>query len=259
MRGIPFFDCSWVSDYANEREFFYIGGFGQYMMINNITLFDTGIHLKNIMIALHEIEGIRNGSPSLFIDRHVSNNHQTIVIAIIEHMLHSSGFVQYDKFDSLHEYPSQLIHNTFKANWWVAMSWDDLNFNGEHRIHRGYPYLKHLLCSEKGNWIKFDVIHALYPNIEHFEWKFGSREGRDIDIIAQDLLIYLSQRNKRGRLNSIAFNIGEKRIECQWQFKKYEAQFNRIGFTLAHHKRLRSKNDFHLMIVNQNATFLRFP
>ena len=132
------FDCSWLSDYPEERESLFIQGGANLSMVNIRDMDCT--EYKYILEALQQIDDIINDS-----------NKGEVSLTVLEELIIENQIAKerddlgFEKIETLNDYASALINHWFKMQTECYINWGELN---EYK------------------WISTICLNVLFPSIE---------------------------------------------------------------------------------------------
>eukprot|EP01084_Bolivina_argentea_P041767 77102_1 len=154
-----YFSVAWLSDFANEKEYFFVQTVGMLgMNIENIIDVQRGWKYNSILDALmiiNKIVGDKN-KKNMIVDH-------LLIYKLISHQI-SRTLSDYESFKSLSEYGKHICQTFFNKTWYTII-WD------WKQLKKHYQSLFRLLCYEKSESFKINAICAVFPNMKHLRLK----------------------------------------------------------------------------------------
>eukprot|EP01084_Bolivina_argentea_P092294 166067_1 len=185
---LQYFDCSWISDFANERELLFIGGIKPILISNiknAITAVDHIVATKAISIIDRMTYGrfyednekvseklLRLGHwrTTLVNAQPFEPSTKTFVTHLIKHEIKvNNNDSKYSELKYLDPYIAKVLHNICINKKTITINFETMNADVASKYsngYQGYLFLKLLLCEQNCEMIKFDIVTDLYPNIE---------------------------------------------------------------------------------------------
>eukprot|EP01084_Bolivina_argentea_P155020 270182_1 len=155
-----YLSVNWLSDFHAENEYLFVQS-GLKLQINDIIEPSTDIHYKPLLKAMLILQRLTRVDKW---DFDVPESIQKLVTKIIQHRLcRNDAKVNlnkpYPNFESLNKYGNEMLR-TFHSNMDKV---DYIEFSYPH-IKEKHEYLARSLFHDNMEWIKMDVISALFPN-----------------------------------------------------------------------------------------------
>eukprot|EP01083_Nonionella_stella_P193956 715750_1 len=152
-----YLSVSWLSDYGNESECLFIQSQFE-LHINNIVDARSGSDFKCILFALRIIEVITS---RLTMKANVTQKIKDVLRSLIEHQL-SYALSDYAAYVSLNEYAVKLIRIYCDNKEWIEIDY-------LQRTNEDYQFFFDMLFHSKFEWIKLNLIHALFPSLKEIQ------------------------------------------------------------------------------------------
>eukprot|EP01084_Bolivina_argentea_P226396 382442_1 len=157
--GTALFDCRWISDYANESEVLFVGGYSEHI-IQNIVNVELGEDYSVYLFALHRIFMCLSKYNGFMYPRDPLKEDTYMVKKILLNQLHSAfpSNKQYIKFSNMPCYVKTLINNHFQhvtdlEFWSVSHPKDDVQ-----------PIMEQLFLG-KNNWLDMTLLYGTFPSL----------------------------------------------------------------------------------------------
>eukprot|EP01084_Bolivina_argentea_P271505 462025_1 len=171
-----YFEVSWLSNYGNEAEHLFIQSEHK-ILISNIIEPKENVEYVNIIKALTVIDQIVCEKHSVMT---IPSFMKEIIIKILHHQLviNHNAMDQYKNFHSLTKYGKDMIDVFFKSK-------TSLNMNC-HKIQKQYNFVADLLLNDSCHWVKFNLLHTLFPHVQSIEI-----EDVNLDLTMSSILQHL--------------------------------------------------------------------
>eukprot|EP01083_Nonionella_stella_P055604 146579_1 len=223
-----YFDCSWISPYASERELLFLNSMVSIVNITRINPISPDTHLRLYVQALSIIakvihcsyfamdfnvqrklmlkyinnyNKIFTSNPAEFGAQELPLHLKKLTIQLIKHQLNKVHPDKYRKLENIDHYMEQCLHKQCLNVEVVCIKWKSMHVALTNTLQRGpseagyqgYSFMQRLFCLRDYQMIDLDVITALYPNITDFTLEEMSLVSPCcLDYIYQ----FLSSRNK---------------------------------------------------------------
>eukprot|EP01084_Bolivina_argentea_P175417 303785_1 len=203
MSGVNthYFDCCWISDFANERELLFFQT-EEYLTFMNITNISKGVYYESFIKAISILSSVADGTSFVEdnkiiqnankaynkldadtvgmegpIDPRISSNCsldpmfykakpirlelKSLTIKLIEHELSRYYPQKYKRFNNIHGYIDQLLHNVCIKRHNVCFDKRLMDLEITQPFYQGgyggYLFLRDLFCEKEYEMIKLDV------------------------------------------------------------------------------------------------------
>eukprot|EP01084_Bolivina_argentea_P118360 210021_1 len=154
----PVFDCSFVSDFPNEKELLFIGGYGHFTFQTIVT--PSGCNYIHYVRALTTISSLCRGYKSKSGLVNTDTNTQ-MCFRILSHQLHVMfpKNKEYVEFKSLPNYAKKLVKSHFDNITKIdLLAFEQKNFPIIHKLFKKFFF-------DENGWIKLDVITSLFSSL----------------------------------------------------------------------------------------------
>eukprot|EP01084_Bolivina_argentea_P059296 108264_1 len=154
--GIPLFECFYISDYTNELEIFFIGGYSNFLFETIIK--PTGENYQHYIFALNALSHFATNGTNSFRYYSMTANQLKMCFRIMSHQIHThypkNG--RYSPFDAMPKYVKGLINRHFATISSICFAAD----SGQqlHNLFKNY------FCSDNG-WIHVDILTTVFPSV----------------------------------------------------------------------------------------------
>eukprot|EP01084_Bolivina_argentea_P114578 203947_1 len=248
-----YFECAWLSDFANEHEFLFVGCGNTPLLFSNITNVTTGLDYRIFIKSIGIIDSFTVGgfysnddgtikkkffsraakerNPARLGAVPIDVRHQYVTLKLIKHELGRG------KFQKLEPYIQQLFHNVCVKKKKFIIDMQSMQIDIVDNMHDaqgdycGYAFLKHLFCEEPFEMIKLDVVTRLFPNLKYISvLKLSSISTECLDAI----LKYLSA-NKDTNVSYFILKVhsaGNNPMEFPRLALRYQPQFARLNYNI---------------------------
>eukprot|EP01084_Bolivina_argentea_P132463 233758_1 len=153
-----YFSCSWVSDYANEKESLFIQTRKSIKMLDIIDV-KNGIQYSMILNALDIINSILDINGGLLNSvGDVSDSMVGLIQNIIHHQLSCKRPSEYKSFRSLTEYGKQICNQYFEKKQAVKVDY--------LQCKEKYSFVLDEFGYSDTEWVKVDLIAILFPAMD---------------------------------------------------------------------------------------------
>eukprot|EP01084_Bolivina_argentea_P104904 187814_1 len=216
------FSVSWISDYGNEQEHFFIQGDNDGFTLQNITIVSNGIEFKSILRCIHILQY------SSATRQILSDEEKILYRKIIENELHDSFPNTFPAFKSLNKYAKDMFHNFCTRN--------ELLYLENTRLLTTLSFLSDifLLQDQDWDWVNLEIVFALCPNLICFGYgPAGIISCKTLD----DIYEFLKGGPPNHRLSKIQYQVYGKNYSCITESEvNYQKKFKSIScvFTIRH-------------------------
>eukprot|EP01084_Bolivina_argentea_P237981 399844_1 len=229
-----FFDCTWLSDYSNEKEHLFIQTFHEKLSIKNIILCRQNLEMT---LIIETCMILSFPTTSVYKERTtISDEQQLLTIALIEDVM------ELKPFKTLHCYAKDLFNHFRQHKSKIRVHWKLLT--GHYKFLLKYFKLSHL------EWIDIEQFIKLYPNLQ---------EVRIYDIRISDKIIHylLSYVSSKRSIMKIAMNkLKNAKYRIKSFINKYEKQFSHVEYTI--HQIGLSPPRFDQYIIIKDSIYLEY-
>eukprot|EP01084_Bolivina_argentea_P268724 456531_1 len=158
ISSTKYFSVDWLSDYPNEKELLFVQNANK-LQIENIIDSVTGCEYTVLLNALKLMDCIF-AEDHFYI--HIENTHSILILKILTHQLFiNMDSKQGQEFKSLNEYGNFLISVYFANKKRLTINYLILKVK--------YMHLFELICYKDYEWIKLDVLKAIFPNLKEIK------------------------------------------------------------------------------------------
>eukprot|EP01084_Bolivina_argentea_P103882 186047_1 len=196
---VNYLDMSWISDYPNEQEIFFIGGLGQ-VTFNAIIEAKLGANyeayikgMKHMTYCMIVCEG-----GGTFIDRPETDKEIQMAYRLLSHELYRyyPNNKHAHEFKSCPEYIKTLLHLH-------CLSIKSVMFTS-----RDKSKLHDFIFKYDNGWIKLKLILTLFPNVNEIFYDDDAKLGEQ-HFLYLDILEFLSKNYQTISLKRIRFRLGD--------------------------------------------------
>eukprot|EP01084_Bolivina_argentea_P248354 415400_1 len=253
-----YFNCSWISDYPNEHEIFFINPFTFFQMTDIIDT-TTGQHYDEYVKALSIINSVFQGNPfqinkdvmkesvrreyvmntkfdlELLGAKPIDPRLKIITLQLMKHELHRYEPGKYKKMKNIDKYTEELLHFMCSKTSAVMINLnimsveiiDGYNKNG----YNGYLFLKSLFFKKDLEIIDLEFIFLLLPNVRVVKLK--NCTSIDYFDYILDVLTKIEQKEKYKSLCLLKLFFYEKsKVIINGIIDRYYTAFQNIGWLL---------------------------
>eukprot|EP01084_Bolivina_argentea_P304994 526826_1 len=247
---LRYFDCSWVSDFSNEREFLFISmntpirfiniinanlQIEYFIYTNAITIIDNmmnGWYFESDFKVFEKYKyykniGMQRSNTLSLGAKPISDIQKLNVVRLIKNELGMNGKSGVD------QYITALFHNicTKRLRMRIDMQTMFCEISKQYVFlqgYNGYLFLKNFFFEPNSEIIKFKIINNLYKNLENI----GIENLSNISAAYLDkILIHLSILNTSSKIKSILLTLKKGIvIDLQTLIKSYKSKFMSIGY-----------------------------
>eukprot|EP01083_Nonionella_stella_P140387 430411_1 len=245
-----FLDVEWLSDYPNEQERFFIGGYARFS-IESIVMWPNINYEKYLtaMRAIWQKIGYLHISPPI-----LSNCTTKLAYKMLSHEFHRywPNNKHYDSFNAMDEYAEKLFHNfciNLRVVWFFAMK------RGCGTYEKMDKFLDHMFLYDNG-MPKLKETMTLFPSATEIRIKTNCNgtSKDNVQMISNHsfwklLLVDLKQTSSLTEL-IVEFSSNAKCADViKTMGEQYATQLNRIGWKVAHGTSQRYANPDHTLII----------
>eukprot|EP01084_Bolivina_argentea_P077489 140546_1 len=203
------FPCSWLSDFANEKEHLFLQApFKGKLQFTNILHCNTSIEQKNILQVIDYLECLTNYEEQ-------TESFKQLTIALIESELGIKTF------KSINDYSKRLFH-------YFCVNLKKINIRYGYFQHFMFRFLGPLFCSRDETFANIELLCKLFPNalflyVDDFSW---------IDCSWNETASYIlsSLKKVKAKLLTIKIGISGKRDHIMECFFSKETKLRAIGW-----------------------------
>eukprot|EP01084_Bolivina_argentea_P170500 295437_1 len=208
--GAKYFSMSWLSDFANEKEYFFVQN-GTQLQIENILDVGSGYEYFWIIEAVRIINILTTQQVTRIESIDIPLNIQTLIVKIIHHQL------SLEIFSSLSEYAQEIIKIYFEKRE------NTVYINYSLLRQKCFPLCFNEFCLSDCEWIQEKKLVQLFPNsISVYVWN-----------IELDDLIFTSMLNSLRDASKLeSFHIRTTDHKASSMVDKYKDCFGKIDCEL---------------------------
>eukprot|EP01084_Bolivina_argentea_P127753 225912_1 len=188
-----YFDCCGISDYSNEKEKFFLGGYDA-LVIETVMnpRHDAGVvDYRTHITAMHIILSMFNG------ETYYSNSGEPFSDEICDIVC----TLLFDKTTNIDPYVQNLFNSYAKNVVKITIDWLLMNTICDiyDETAKGYKFIKHRLCMDKFECIQMDKIIPLFERLQVIELKHITLQSNVFDY----MLGVLKRHSNDSRINKI--------------------------------------------------------
>eukprot|EP01084_Bolivina_argentea_P021955 40791_1 len=223
-----FMDMSWISDFSNEKEIFFIGGLVE-MPLNSIVRVQTAVNYYPFIDGLKRMTSCMKTSESCSqMDQPRTALQKQMVFRLLSHELFVGDpyHKQAVEFHGLPEYIRYLLHYHCESMRYVYFAYKKPDLSPFHFNFFHYD----------NGWMKLHLIMTLFPNVTNIgcgEWKPSELKQA---FIYESALQYLRDNFQTTALQTIALCLGniskENDAELLDFIGKYTENFCQYGWNI---------------------------
>eukprot|EP01084_Bolivina_argentea_P123903 219562_1 len=245
---MAFVDCSWLSDYPNEQERFFIGGW-KHFYIDTIIIASSG---ENYQLYIDAMKAFAIVTSTLGFHFDVTATTLQMFFRIFSHILwtyyRSNDQKGYQKFSQMPMYGERLLHN-FCANvkilnfWGASVTFDSVGFPKNY-LENLRKMIRFWFFNEYG-WLNLNELTTVFPKVKEIYLNIGDglmiiKNRATVTSIASII------NNKRVTgLKKIVINLGTINEECK----------NIAMDVITKTKQYFVDTNWNLVLVTQNQTY----
>eukprot|EP01084_Bolivina_argentea_P036057 66736_1 len=234
--SLNYFSCAWLSDFANESEYLFVGGLYPLQFVRIIHALhneDYVVYLKALNIINKMFDGETYEDINLK-DIYFGKLIKKTTRMLICHYL--SGFEgnTQKSFQSMPRYVDRLLCHQFEHRKSICIDWGYMHIQFDSWGNKGYEIAKKYICVQGYEWINIELICDLFYNLNSILFKNGYTEKIKLSHKTMNHIYkFLKTEDSCINVIKIQCNDGTSEIKPKAAIDHYNQIFDLIGFSLS--------------------------
>eukprot|EP01084_Bolivina_argentea_P054900 100676_1 len=214
----PGFECHWLSDFANEQEWFFIGGSGHFEFENILRV--VGAYNYAVYVTALTRLCCNQDFCGMYTMRNTNDMGDKIILQLLSNELYRYYPDKYHKFKSVPKYIENIFHNHCQHT--TEMMWI-------HRTVHCYPLF---FLYDKTNWVKLKLLTKVFPLLKRIRLM-----GYDVSICKSAMANMLSFLSKTPNTNLEEVSLDEfkrnnSELSIEMSVNMYRNEFLKYGWMI---------------------------